>query len=429
LTTLFTSVAAAALFTVVVALPPSGLQQALLGVCFWAPLALGVAALFITVLRALRTRARVGLISLLAGLGAAGACTLLMFGHIVLMGLLGDSPDAFGRDIVIPKDLRMRLPAEHRFSVSADPGTASSDPDGTRLRASCDSASLAAASGAVSVELGALDDLTGERAEAFMAQLARSPAWHVAEENGRRYAARRFLSAADTWETTLNDYYAFGAGRCQLRVVIGLDGPALADPWTRSGDATVTASAVSDVKLKTTRRTGGNGWSSYLVVQAKQVAVEIFDEAKSEDRAVTRAALQLVDNELRAFVSGSASQRNAPRSQAPFTLDLAEGMQGGIYTVSSQLNAGEPGYAHLQIYEHTRNTRLSAESVELRSKQIIGWSKRPEERFLYQVEITVYEGDWGVYYPARFELWFVPDSGAPARKLVQDIFRIEGWQR
>jgi hypothetical protein len=427
LTTLFTSVAAAALFMVVVALPPNGMQQALLGACFWAPLTLVVAALVITVLRALRTTARVGLFSLLAGIGAAGACTLLMFGHMVLMGLLGDSPDAFGRDIVIPKDLRMRLPAEHRFSVNADGGTANADPDGTRLRASCDAANLAVASRAVSVQLGALEDITGERAEAFMAQLARSPAWHVTEEKGRRYAARRFLSAADTWETTLNDYSTFG--RCQLRVLIGLDGPALADPWTRSGDATVTTPAVSDVTLKTARRTGENGWSSYLIVQGKQLAVEIFDEARSEDRSLTRAALQLVDNELRAFISGSATQRSAPRSQAPFTLDLAQGMQGGIYVVSAQVNAGEPGYAHLQIYEHTRNTRLSAERVEQGSKQILGWSKRPEERFLYQVEITVYEGDWGVYYPARFELWFVPDSGAPARKLVQDVFRIEGWQR
>ena len=51
------------------------------------------------------------------------------------------------------------------------------------------------------------------------------------------------------------------------------------------------------------------------------------------------------------------------------------------------------------------------------------------DRFSYQVEVTIYEGDWGVYYPARFELWFVPESGLPERKLLEDSFRIEGWQR
>ena len=32
-------------------------------------------------------------------------------------------------------------------------------------------------------------------------------------------------------------------------------------------------------------------------------------------------------------------------------------------------------------------------------------------------------------YAARFEVWFVPDSGRPERKLMERVFRIEGWQR
>jgi hypothetical protein len=40
----------------------------------------------------------------------------------------------------------------------------------------------------------------------------------------------------------------------------------------------------------------------------------------------------------------------------------------------------------------------------------------------------VYEGDWDTFYPARFELWFVPSGGGPERKLVEKVFRICGWQ-
>lgn len=48
---------------------------------------------------------------------------------------------------------------------------------------------------------------------------------------------------------------------------------------------------------------------------------------------------------------------------------------------------------------------------------------------LFECEMTIYEGGWGIYYPARFELWFAPDSGKPERKLAERIFRVEGWER
>lgn len=104
-------------------------------------------------------------------------------------------------------------------------------------------------------------------------------------------------------------------------------------------------------------------------------------------------------------------------------------MQGGIYFVYAHVNPGEPGYAYLKVFEATKNTPLSASRMPERSTEFIGWSDKTNDQFLYNSEITVYEGDWEVYYPARFELWFVPDSGKPERKLIEKIFKIEGWQR
>ena len=34
---------------------------------------------------------------------------------------------------------------------------------------------------------------------------------------------------------------------------------------------------------------------------------------------------------------------------------------------------------------------------------------------------------WGIYYPARIEIWFRPAAGGAPRKLVEKIFRVEGW--
>lgn len=49
--------------------------------------------------------------------------------------------------------------------------------------------------------------------------------------------------------------------------------------------------------------------------------------------------------------------------------------------------------------------------------------------FFSEASFTIYEGDWDKPYAARFEVWFVPDSGKPERKLMEKVFKIEGWQR
>jgi hypothetical protein len=38
-------------------------------------------------------------------------------------------------------------------------------------------------------------------------------------------------------------------------------------------------------------------------------------------------------------------------------------------------------------------------------------------------------GDWGMPYAARFEVWFAPESGGADRKLLEKVFKIEGWQK
>jgi hypothetical protein len=42
---------------------------------------------------------------------------------------------------------------------------------------------------------------------------------------------------------------------------------------------------------------------------------------------------------------------------------------------------------------------------------------------------TIYEGDWGKPYAARFEVWFEPTENGNERKLFEKNFIIEGWQR
>ncbi len=84
---------------------------------------------------------------------------------------------------------------------------------------------------------------------------------------------------------------------------------------------------------------------------------------------------------------------------------------------------------YLKAFEVTKNYPLSVDSLKEYSNEWVGWSNNPSELFFSNTNFTIYEGDWGKPYAARFEVWFVPDSGASERKLTEKVFKIEGWQR
>ena len=88
----------------------------------------------------------------------------------------------------------------------------------------------------------------------------------------------------------------------------------------------------------------------------------------------------------------------------------------GIYNLTMRLNPGESGITYLKAFEVTKGTRLSERRLYRSLNERIGWSQDAEEKFLYENEFTIYEGDWGKPYAARIEVWFRPDSGAPERK-------------
>ena len=108
---------------------------------------------------------------------------------------------------------------------------------------------------------------------------------------------------------------------------------------------------------------------------------------------------------------------------------LLTGMQPGIYGVVYSLNPGEPGSVYLKAFEVTKGTPLSVDRLEAKSRTRMTWSTESSERFGAKAGFTIYEGDWGKPYAARFEVWFTPDSGKADRKLAERIFKIEGWQR
>ncbi|MBS1617322.1 MAG: hypothetical protein JST76_02325 [Bacteroidetes bacterium] len=77
----------------------------------------------------------------------------------------------------------------------------------------------------------------------------------------------------------------------------------------------------------------------------------------------------------------------------------------------------------------TENTPLSTDRLPAASlTDVISWR---DTLVLCGTErhFTIYEGDWGKPYAARFEVWLKPADGSRERKLYESIWQIEGWQR
>ena len=91
---------------------------------------------------------------------------------------------------------------------------------------------------------------------------------------------------------------------------------------------------------------------------------------------------------------------------------------GGYYDAEVWCNPSESGLIYLRAYEITKAQRLFKRRLR-ESSESVGWSRDPQELFFAKFNFKIYEGDWGQYYGARFEVWFEPDSGQPERKLFE----------
>ena len=108
---------------------------------------------------------------------------------------------------------------------------------------------------------------------------------------------------------------------------------------------------------------------------------------------------------------------------------LYNSFQPGLYEYDIWINSKERGIAYLKAYEITKNIELSSDRLKKRSSIRIEKTNDSIVRFGTKDIFTIYEGDWGKPYAARFELWFKPDNGGAERKIIEKNYKIEGWQR
>ena len=114
-------------------------------------------------------------------------------------------------------------------------------------------------------------------------------------------------------------------------------------------------------------------------------------------------------------------------------LQIWNGSQGGIYKYDFYYGALPAGEISLRCYEATKDIRLSAKTAWgdriYESSKVAVDSTSSFSKLIDKQGFTIYEGDWGDYYAARIEVWHKDAKTGKETKLMEKVYRVEGWMR
>lgn len=362
---------------------------------------------------------RIGLANLLL----FAACSIVSFAAIMLNAFFGPSEDGFADNLVMPTNIEIAIPEKVSYQISNQ----ANDPFQMAILAALNSDDHDQTP--INTEITSLKNAYAKNATRFKNYLATSKSWRVYRERGNIFATRRWIIGPN-WHYSLHGYYTHHriqtAPQFQTRFTLGLSGKSWAS--TDSNTTILQAGETKEINLKQTV-TEPAEYNSHLVIKTEsELNVEIFEQSGKKTRRLTRASLKYLEEEFEGILAGRDLPENTTR-RGQASLELIKSFQPGIYDTRIWVNPGEAGLIYLKAFEVTKGTPLSAGRLKTRSNEWIGWSKTPAELFFSNTHITLNEGDWGKPYAARFELWFVPDSGKTERKLLDRVFKVEGWQR
>jgi hypothetical protein len=116
---------------------------------------------------------------------------------------------------------------------------------------------------------------------------------------------------------------------------------------------------------------------------------------------------------------------NTERQSIDF--QLYNSFQPGLYEYEFWTSKIDSGTIYIKSYEVTQNYPLSTESLPQNSSVKIFNPTDSIVKVGTTKHFTIYEGDWGKPYAARFEIWYKPAIGGQEKKLFEKNYKIEGW--
>ena len=124
--------------------------------------------------------------------------------------------------------------------------------------------------------------------------------------------------------------------------------------------------------------------------------------------------------------------RNTFSSVDVDSLDVSSFLQvwgdGGVYYYDFYYGALPAGEVFLRCYEVTENYLLSKDRLPnettVQIEAVSSFSKLVEKNMF-----VISEGDWDDYYAARFEVWHRDGKTGEEKKLLEKVYRVEGYMR
>ena len=114
------------------------------------------------------------------------------------------------------------------------------------------------------------------------------------------------------------------------------------------------------------------------------------------------------------------------------SLDVSSFLQvygeAGWYDYDFYYYAIPAGEVFLRCYEVTKNIPLSEDKLSEASLVQID-STFSFSQIVNQKRFTIYEGDYEDYYAARIEVWHRNAKTGEENKLLEKVYRVEGWMR
>ena len=377
------------------------------------------------------------------GAGLLGALFVLVGlyfvgGGIVTLLWLWPVEDSFADNLTIPEGIEISEPIGQDVK-------AGDESDAFQKAVLAASAQPSSDDSTVTASIDSLIALYANAPDVLMRYLAMSPAWFVSEGGGGGVVAARRWQMNSTWQNNSGQYSE----------AVADDSPETSSEATPlslllrihfykyplATSTFTTFLSPGETAALNLSNEGESGYSSRVMILAGDFFVEIIEDSSGQGRQLTKAALSFLENEMASLAENpsEATIRAAlpinSIEEGTASIELKDLSQPGLYQVTSWLNPGESGSVYLKAFEVTQNTPLSAQLLRLESEERMGWSDR-DELFMANADIKIDEGSWGKPYAARFEVWFSPDVGtgdSPEgtlrdRKLLESVFKIEGWQ-
>ncbi|MEO6845805.1 MAG: hypothetical protein ABI443_00845 [Chthoniobacterales bacterium] len=292
----------------------------------------------------------------------------------------------------------------------------------------------------VAANIPSLVELQHSSPDILQRYLATSAAWCVFQRDGL-FAERRCM-IGESWQIPFAENYGRHEMDAEKKPMktnfqLKLKLEFSSQKWVDERLARLDTSVIVEGKPITV--SVANKSSSNCVLRLDGADIVINEISGASERRVTKAVLRFLEEEfkplaasptwetIQRLVPTGSIKVGAPDMVLRYRIRHARHYPGS-YSVEGWVNPGEPGLVYLQAYEVTKGARLSKRALKESSNERIGWSSDPTQQFLFNaIFIEIYEGVEKNPYAARFEIWFVPDSGKAERKLFEKVFKVEGY--